>query len=117
MLKGFVEQALWKYTSIFLAQPFEVVKTVLQVHVATGKHKSIARDAFAGDGKRRHGSYRRSSYDVRDHTSLKSLPFAKPLSSLNPQTLISILHRTLPPPLLSLTRLPAHREGAVDGPP
>ncbi|KAL8787376.1 MAG: hypothetical protein Q9213_002259 [Squamulea squamosa] len=30
-IKALAEQALWKYTSVFLAQPFDVAKTVLQV--------------------------------------------------------------------------------------
>ncbi len=30
-IKTLAEQALWKYTSVFLAQPFEVAKTLLQV--------------------------------------------------------------------------------------
>ncbi|KAL8814479.1 MAG: hypothetical protein Q9223_006297, partial [Gallowayella weberi] len=30
-VKALAEQALWKYTSVFLAQPFDVAKTVLQV--------------------------------------------------------------------------------------
>ncbi|KAF2203773.1 mitochondrial carrier [Delitschia confertaspora ATCC 74209] len=32
--KRLVDQALWNYTSVLLAQPFEVAKTVLQVHLA-----------------------------------------------------------------------------------
>ncbi|KAL9123617.1 MAG: hypothetical protein Q9217_006966 [Psora testacea] len=62
-IKGLVEQALWRYTSVFLAQPFEVAKTVLQVHVAAGKQKSIVRDGLADNGRRRQGAYRRDSYD------------------------------------------------------
>ncbi|KAL8672057.1 MAG: hypothetical protein Q9168_003452 [Polycauliona sp. 1 TL-2023] len=30
-IKALAEQALWKYTSVFLAQPFDVAKTLLQV--------------------------------------------------------------------------------------
>ncbi|KAL8754096.1 MAG: hypothetical protein Q9199_004594 [Rusavskia elegans] len=32
-IKALAEQALWKYTSVFLAQPFDVAKTVLQVQM------------------------------------------------------------------------------------
>ncbi|KAF2731864.1 mitochondrial carrier [Polyplosphaeria fusca] len=32
--KRLVDQALWNYTSVLLAQPFEVAKTILQVHHA-----------------------------------------------------------------------------------
>lgn len=32
-----LDQALWNYTSVLLAQPFEVAKTILQIHHATGQ--------------------------------------------------------------------------------
>lgn len=32
--KKFVDQAIWKYTSVLLAQPFDVAKTILQVRLA-----------------------------------------------------------------------------------
>lgn len=35
MLKTLVDQGLWKYTSVLLAQPFDVAKTVLQVQLAS----------------------------------------------------------------------------------
>ena len=54
VVKGLLDQAVWKYTSILLAHPFEVSKTALQVYDAgaTGKdHKSGKRvygdDVFA----------------------------------------------------------------------
>ncbi len=31
--KQLLDQALWKYTSVLLAQPFEVAKTILQCHL------------------------------------------------------------------------------------
>lgn len=34
--KKLLDQALWNYTSVLLAQPFEVAKTLLQVHQAQG---------------------------------------------------------------------------------
>ena len=80
LLKGLVEQALWKYTSVFLAQPFEVAKTVLQVHVATGKQKTRAKETRAEDARRRHGSYRGESYGVRS-SAPRSRPCANPLSA------------------------------------
>lgn len=33
-LKALLDQAIWKYSSVFMAQPFEVAKTVLQCHLA-----------------------------------------------------------------------------------
>lgn len=35
--KRLIDQALWNYTSVLLAQPFEVAKTILQVHQASGQ--------------------------------------------------------------------------------
>lgn len=32
-VKSLLDKALWRYTSVLLAQPFEVAKTVLQVHL------------------------------------------------------------------------------------
>lgn len=35
--RRFVDRALWNYTSVLLAQPFEVAKTILQIHQAAGQ--------------------------------------------------------------------------------
>lgn len=64
IVKGLVEQAIWKYTSIFLAQPFDVAKTVLQVQAGGHLQKSLANEAFADDMRRRPGNYRRASPEV-----------------------------------------------------
>lgn len=32
-IKQFIDELLWKYTSVVMAQPFEVAKTILQVRV------------------------------------------------------------------------------------
>lgn len=32
-IKQFVDELLWKYTSVLMAQPFEVAKTILQVRI------------------------------------------------------------------------------------
>ncbi|KAL9103837.1 MAG: hypothetical protein Q9163_001157 [Psora crenata] len=56
-MKILLKQALWKYTSVFLAQPFEVAKIVLQAHVATMKQRNIAKDSHTNDGKRRHAEF------------------------------------------------------------
>lgn len=62
MMKGLVEQAIWKYSSVFLAQPFEVSKTILQAQVARQGQKQAAR--VEDDMRRRPGTYRRDSYEV-----------------------------------------------------
>lgn len=64
VIKGLVEQVVWKYTSVFLAQPFEVAKTILQVQVASRGQKVIGKDAHAEDMRRKPGNYRRDSYQV-----------------------------------------------------
>lgn len=69
VVKGLVEQAIWKYTSVFLAQPFEVSKTVLQVQAGSQAQKSLANETFANDMRRKPGSYRRDSFEVRRSSS------------------------------------------------
>ncbi|KAM0803341.1 hypothetical protein BDR22DRAFT_840498 [Usnea florida] len=64
LLKGLVEQAIWKYTSVFLAQPFEVAKTVLQVQAGTQPPKSQERGVVMDDMIRRPDNYRRDSYEM-----------------------------------------------------
>lgn len=59
-----MEQAISKYITLFLAQPFEVAKTVLQVQAGSQTQKSLANEPFADDMRRRPGSYRRDSYEV-----------------------------------------------------
>lgn len=41
--KRLLDQALWNYTSVLLAQPFEVAKTILQIHEATGELPNLSR--------------------------------------------------------------------------
>lgn len=63
MIKNLVDQGVWKYTSVFLAQPFEVAKIVLQVQDAN----AIANSGMTKEKKsRRHASHGPgSSYNVR----------------------------------------------------
>ncbi|KAF2827138.1 mitochondrial carrier, partial [Ophiobolus disseminans] len=41
--KRLLDQALWNYTSVLLAQPFEVAKTILQIHEASGQLPDLSR--------------------------------------------------------------------------
>ena len=70
--KQLIEQALWKYTSVFLAQPFEVAKTVLQVQLATGEQRTSAQARAAERMRKQPGNYRdaEDNYDVRSPTSI-----------------------------------------------
>ena len=74
VMKGLVEQALWKYTSVFLAQPFDVSKTILQVQLGKAGQKPISRLVDEDDRRRRPGKYRRDSYDVRKSATRVSGP-------------------------------------------
>ena len=64
--KRLVEQAIWKYTSIFLAQPFEVAKTVLQVQLLEGDQQLPLQARTAAKARRYADTYRDSDepYDV-----------------------------------------------------
>ena len=65
ILKGLMDQGIWKYTSVLMAQPFEVAKTVLQVQdasaVATEKGTQVA---LSRDSKRS----KQDPYDVGDQS-------------------------------------------------
>ena len=63
-LKGLVEKALWRYTSVFLAQPFEVSKTILQVQLARAGQRAVSKLGDEHDMRKRPGNYRRESYHV-----------------------------------------------------
>ena len=67
IVKGLVEQAIWKYTSVFLAQPFDIAKTVLQVQAGGQAQRAQAKEAVADDMRRRPGGYRRDSYEVGEN--------------------------------------------------
>lgn len=41
--KRLLDQALWNYTSVLLAQPFEVAKTILQIHEASGQLPALGK--------------------------------------------------------------------------
>lgn len=59
VVKRLVDRALWKYSSVLLAQPFEVAKTVLQV-----QHDASPQRALNEDTRRRPAGYREEAYDV-----------------------------------------------------
>ncbi|KAI9829653.1 MAG: hypothetical protein M1819_006024 [Sarea resinae] len=62
MAKSLLDQALWKYTSVLIAQPFDVAKTILQCYVAAGP-EGLSRAAASQGSSRRPDSYRSSIYD------------------------------------------------------
>ena len=64
-LKELSEGALWKYASIFFAQPFDVAKTILQVQTPSRRPRETAKEAIVKDQKQISGaSYGRRPYHV-----------------------------------------------------
>ena len=63
-MKGLIEKALWRYFSVFLAQPFDVSKTILQVQLARTGQKPVSRFREEDEMRRRPGNSRRESYHV-----------------------------------------------------
>ncbi|KAL8684599.1 MAG: hypothetical protein Q9218_008223, partial [Villophora microphyllina] len=57
-IKSLADQALWKYTSVFLAQPFEIAKTVLQVRLQSTASQTPASAATVDDGRRKRPQHR-----------------------------------------------------------
>ena len=43
--------------SVFLAQPFDVTKTILQVHVARAGQRGSVKDTLPEESRRRHDIY------------------------------------------------------------
>ena len=64
VIKGLLDQALWKYSSVLLAQPFEVAKTVLQVQHGDALEERSAHVAENEDMRRRPAKYRHDDYEV-----------------------------------------------------
>ena len=65
-IKSLLDEGLWKYTSVLMAQPFDLAKVILQVQdisVVAGKED----DKSAHSGDRRH---HKRQYDVRGLTLL-----------------------------------------------
>ncbi|KAL8697258.1 MAG: hypothetical protein Q9201_007210 [Fulgogasparrea decipioides] len=69
-IRALADQALWKYTSVFLAQPFEIAKTVLQVRLQSTDQRRPSQTTSADETRRRQMQYRgEESYRVYDLSS------------------------------------------------
>ncbi|MCJ1347219.1 mitochondrial fusion and transport protein ugo1 [Peltigera leucophlebia] len=68
-MKKLLEQGIWKYTSIFLAQPFEVAKIILQVQLANSKQKALSAADFTEPSRRRALSHRNDLYESQSDDS------------------------------------------------
>ena len=60
--KKLLDHALWNYTSVLLAQPFEVAKTILQIHEAKGQLSALKDNGEWGH-KSRPGSYATGKFE------------------------------------------------------
>ena len=64
IIKNLLDQALWKYSSVLFAQPFEVAKTVLQVQLASAVKDGSTQLALNDDMRRRPEKYRYDDHEV-----------------------------------------------------
>jgi len=69
MGKKIVDQAIWKYTSVLLAQPFDIAKVILQVRLAAASEavadvKAHSRKSMSRDADRRHSEVSEGSREV-----------------------------------------------------
>lgn len=71
-IKHILEHAIWKYTSVFLAQPFEVAKTILQVHLSNTETRGLAQTFYADD-VRRPSNYQTESNEVKPSKKQKRI--------------------------------------------
>ncbi|KAK5093284.1 hypothetical protein LTR70_005000 [Exophiala xenobiotica] len=78
-VKSLLDKALWKYTSVVIAQPFEVAKLILQTRVA---QEQDADDAFRGrdDGHRAHDFEQEDDEDEEPNYFSSSAAFGEPTS-------------------------------------
>lgn len=62
-VKELIDELIWKYTSVLMAQPFEVAKTILQVR-NQDENAALTSPAQPGTLKKRTSTYGSSMYDV-----------------------------------------------------
>ena len=65
LIRQFTERAIWKYSSVFLAQPFDVAKTILQVQYNGPRQGRSSQIAKARSTRRRNEKSREYSEEVR----------------------------------------------------
>lgn len=147
MAKRLMDQAIWNYTSVFLAQPFEVAKVVLQCHMAGSSVPMTSQPQSSGSSKRfNQDGYVDARYDVgspfsnssfsasasaglnRDSFSTATVTARKKTKKrmnrkMRPRAISLLPHRTkLPPPLTTITidaenRPAAHTRRLLHPPP
>jgi fusion and transport protein UGO1 len=63
-VKDLIDELLWKYTSVLMAQPFEVAKTLLQVRNQDENAALVTPTVEPEPLKKRTSTYGSSMYDV-----------------------------------------------------
>lgn len=107
MAKKLLDQAVWNYTSVLFAQPFEVAKTVLQLH-SPAQSDEQRNQLDSEDARRRAAAAARARYDEVCLFACDLFPCLDPLlianNSISPTpTPPTTLPRTFPPLLPVLT--------------
>lgn len=100
-LRALLDQAMYKYTSVLLAQPFEVAKTILQVRTQAGGSEAIT---LVNNDIRNRESYRNGDSSDVSVKSCSGNYHMLNLASIHPTT-IRILMNQLTSPLLPLQSL------------
>ncbi|KAK4152482.1 mitochondrial fusion and transport protein ugo1 [Chaetomidium leptoderma] len=67
-VKEVLDELLWKYTSVLMAQPFEVAKTIMQVRAQDDLGGLEAIAEAAGEARQRQASQRINMYDEGSHS-------------------------------------------------
>ncbi|SPQ21519.1 2c9d48e6-fa8f-425b-ae70-cdda432ed5d3 [Thermothielavioides terrestris] len=100
-VKELLDELLWKYTSVLMAQPFEVAKTIMQVRVQDDPGGLAAAAEAAEKARQRQASQRIHAYDDQDaqFDSDSDLDESAFFTSNQPRT---------PSPTLSRSRNPRH---------
>ncbi|KAF1836059.1 Rrp15p-domain-containing protein [Decorospora gaudefroyi] len=117
--KKLLDHALWNYTSVLLAQPFEVAKTLLQVHEARGLVDGIGMGMGMGHKSRPESfaSGKFEDYPPSDEESDEDSPgyFTSTAPRLNPTSPYSPAPSRSPySPAASRSRSPRKRQRHID---
>lgn len=88
-IKSIFDQALWKYTTVVLGQPFEVAKLILQARVAQDDEQEPPRrqryDGEEDENEHEHDDYNHDhSSDDEPNYFTSTAPFERPISSRSP---------------------------------
>ncbi|TID23157.1 mitochondrial carrier [Venturia nashicola] len=119
MTKRLVDQAIWNYTSVLLAQPFEVAKIVLQCHLADGIGTELQVSSTPGFNTSRppdsrHDAPSRGGYfDTEDESDEDAPSYFAPTAPYETPSSPSGRRKRQPPdPSLSATQTPTSRSAS-----